>query len=455
MPKRVLVVEHSLAVRGISESLLRQNGYEVIAADSAASAREILRDSKVNLLIVASDILDDNGEPFFESLGSDSSTAILPLLVLHDSAAGHDIVYPPEAIINKPFTPRDFLESVAAFGGGEAPASEPAPVSENDLEDAIIDSALGLDKIDVDDAEILEDDTGVYRKQGKNDKTESMIGYDYKMSAEDTTKTTKKKIDAINVPPEQPDTPAEQDQADKKSPEKEKEREFLGKPDQPLKNKSLESLSESSKIEIVDDQYGIASSPDISAKDVDADSGAGHDYDWFLKELQKEEQTETPPSKKTKKSETKTSPPAGTTQQSPMPSEAPQAERSAQKQPTTESHTEAVDKFISEFKKEMERITSDPETDSEATKAKIEVTNIAPPDSTKATSETGIKWEEGLDGATPEDIRGLSRQLIDTIAGHIAEKIAARLDEDIIYHLIKDSIDNVLQRPPKEKSRRK
>jgi len=69
-------------------------------------------------------------------------------------------------------------------------------------------------------------------------------------------------------------------------------------------------------------------------------------------------------------------------------------------------------------------------------------------------NDEGLSWEEGLERVTPADIHVISRQLIEVMASEIAAKIVARLDEDIIYHLIKESIDGLVQRHAAEKSRK-
>lgn len=446
MSKKVLIVEPSLAVRGIAESLLRQNGYEVIAAETVEAAREILSGSKIDLLLVASDLNDDSGQPYFESLGSDQSTAILPLLVLHDPASGEDITYPPEAIINKPFTPRDFLDAVAAFGGGQPKTAAASPFDGADFEDALIDSALGLDKIEVDDAEVLDDDTSVYRKHGKGAKVESMIGFDVKVSPDDTTKTSKKQIDAINLPPA-PDSPKEK-HSTTPGPEPEDSDEFLGQEDKVSSRSGLEKLSESSKIEIVTDQYGITTPEDLISASEAMNTDENHDYDWFMNELRKENKEESfsPPGSK-EKPQGGTSTPASGKSSPGVP-----ADRHGEKaQPPT--HTEAVDKFISEFKKEMEKITGDPT-------GGIEVANIAasPEPGSKshpdpASGKAKLEWEEGLEKITPAEISSIAGKLVESLADRVAQRIVENLDQDIIYHLIKDSIDTVLSRNVREKSR--
>lgn len=446
MSKKVLIVEESLAVRGIAESLLRQNGYDVVAADSAAVAGDILRDSKVDLMLVASDLSDESGKPYYEVLGADTDTAVIPMLILHDPSGG-DITYPPEAVVNKPFTPRDFLEAVSAFGGRTADAAN-LPFTGEDLEDAIIDSALGLDKIEVDGAEVMDDDSSVSHKKDKAGKVESMIGYDLEVSSEDTAKNVlTNKVDAVNVPPETVQPETELPPISREIPEEDLEKapdehddkgQFLGEADKKPPGKPPSSLSESSKIEIVTDQYGISSPEETFEHFESGASGENHDYDWFLKELRKESSDEAP-----------TAPPADKKPASQPTEKASARPAPAPKPPAT--HTEAVDKFISEFKKEMEKITGD------ATGG-IEVTNIAPPESKRTApppiSKTDLKWEEGLEKITPAEIQTISEQLVKSLAGQIAEKIVSSLDKDIIYHLLKDSIDAVVQRQVHQKSRK-
>jgi len=448
MSKKVLLIEPSLAVRGIAESLLRQNGYEVFAADSAAAAGDILQGSKIDLLLVASDINDKKGRPFFETLGADSSTAILPLLVLHDATTG-DIAYPAEATINKPFTPREFLDAVSGFSGQrQSEDAQETPFTDDDLEDAIIDSALGLDKIEVDEAEVLEEDTGVYRKNRKDNKVEAMIGYSYKISADDTSKSSKNKIDAINIPPEMK-KPAEQEKSDKKEKDdsKKEEFEFLGNNEGKVKKPGSGDLSESSKIEIVTDQYGISVPDQPVETEAESQEDEDHDYDWFMKELRKEadggENDESAPQSAPESKQKPAQPKTAEVDSEPAPEETGSAEAKS-------THTEAVDKFISEFKKEMEKITGDPG-------ANIEVTNIAPAENESpqlpepSSPKQDLNWEEGVEKLSSADIGEISSQLISEIAEQIARKIVERLDEEIICHLIKETLENAVRKQQKQK----
>lgn len=433
MAKRVLIVENSLAVRGIAESLLRQNGYDVVAADSADAAKSILNDSKVDLLLVGSDIVDAQGQKFYEFAGAGGATAAIPLLLFHDSTSGEDLPFPPEAIIQKPFTPADFLASIFAFTGGgdsQSGSDENTPFDGADFEDDIIDAALGLDKIDVNESEVIGNDTGVFRLHNKKSATESMIGFEVENKGDETSKTNKK-IDQIYVPadkqdtpPNQPPTPSpdsQQEQADDSS-------EFLGNDTEKLKGKPA-NMTESSKIEIITDQYGI-SVPEEDLRPDDEEGGV-HDYDWFINELKNEAE-----GKKPQPSDT------GSLQVEPNsenlhPSVPPPASTGThasqqQKQSPESAKADNVDDFISEFKKEMEKISDDLDPT-------LGVTNIAPPSDEDDNAD--LEWKESVADIPDADIKTFSKDLINAIASGVARKIMDRMDEEKLYQIVKEVID--------------
>ncbi|MCK5125029.1 MAG: hypothetical protein KAR42_02130 [candidate division Zixibacteria bacterium] len=442
MSKRVLIVESSLAVRGIAESLLRQNGFEVVAADTVDVAKGILNDTKVDLLLIASDITDTNGKRFFEFVGSDGSTASIPLLVFHDPASGEELPFPPEAIINKPFTPGDFLSSISSFSGGDTVSASNAqnPFDGADFEDDIIDAALGLDKIDVNGSEVIGNDTGVFRLHNKKATTGSMVGYEFEDKHDETSKTDKK-IDQINVPAEQApqniDNPAQPPvQA---QPNEDKSSEFLGVDSQNIRARSAKDLTESSKIEIETDQFGMT----IPEETIEAENDDGtHDYNWFINEMKSEiaepktatKQVDSGPINITATSDTLS------------PSAPPPASASVSAVPPvtgTKSKAEGVDDFISEFKKEMEKISDDIEPS-------LSVTNIAP--ASTSTGVNDLQWNETLADVPDEEVKRFSKELTLAIASQVAKSILEKLDDDKIYQLLKESIDNIVHQQLKKSS---
>ncbi len=452
MAKKVLVIEQSLAVRGVAESLLRQNGFEVVSADSPSGAMDILGASKIDLILVSSEITVESGQPLYEHFAADKSTAAVPILILHDPNSGPDPAYPPESIIAKPFTPRDFLSAIGPFVGSEQTmsASDQTPFSGADFEDALIDSALGLDKIEVDDTEVMEDDTGIYRKQNKKGVTESLIGFDIKVNPDDTTKTVRGKIESVNVPAEAeniPDLPPSSEDEPQKT---EEPADILGQEQADSDTSPQDAgLSESSKIEIVTDQYGIASIPEPSEFIQPEDDDKAHDYEWFLSELRREASGE-------KKTEPKLETPMGAQlsldDKAAKAAADPQPKKPAAKKPEPKeepkdlsAHGEAIDKFISEFKKEVDKITGDAAD-------QITVATIAADDSEPAGSGPAgdLSWEERLEKVPEDQIKLMSREIVDAVAKQVARQLIARIDPDVVYHLIKTAVDARLGREEKK-----
>ncbi len=454
MSKRVLIVEKSLAVRGIAESLLRQNRFEVLTADSAETAQEILSGSKIELFLVSSDIKVESGSCFYEWLGSDKKTAAVPLLILHDPAGG-DLPFPPEAIINKPFTPRDFLATVSVFCGelDMAPA-EGQPFQGSDLEDDIIDAALGLDKIEVDGSAVMVDDTTTSQRKNHKNIPESMIGFESK-NGKDKTSTSPGQIDQVKVKASQDSQEVETPVVEpEQTPVSNKDHTFLGV-DSDKMPASKPEMSESSKIEIVTDQYGLVQTPDLLRPE--KKEAGGHDYDWFINEMQDMAKGVKP-----------TAGDSGTIQISPnsdglAPVAPPPTTSTAPTKISTQSvqavpsvndkngsqpvdlkavpeskteHGEAVDKFISEFKKEMEKISDD-------STGGVPTANIpAPSDSDSAS----LKWQESTGGGTARIGAALSEEKIDDITQRIIDKIFVQISRETLYRIIREAISESISK---------
>lgn len=426
MSKRVLIVEKSLAVRGIAESLLRQNGFEVLTADSAETASEILSGNKLDLFLISSEIKDGSGISFYEYLGSESKTSVVPLLILHDPALG-ELPFPPEAIISKPFTPRDFLAIVSVFCGEiEMKPQDGEAFQGSDLEDDIIDAALGLDKIEVDGSAVMEDDTAMFQKKSGKNIPESMIGFESKNGKEETSsgKIAQVKVKAVDDSQsiERPDAEPEP------KPVASKDNTFLGVDSSKLPSPKP-AMSESSKIEIVTDQYGLAQSPE--GLEPEAKEAGGHDYDWFINEMKgvtgkdKANLKDTGSTNIKPNAEVK-APPQETHQSQPQETTQPVDPGPENK---TE-HGEAVDKFISDFKKEMEKITEEPS-------GGVPIKNLSAPVPPEISS---FKWQESTGGGTARIGTALSEEKMDEITRRIIDKIFIQISRETLYRIIREAI---------------
>jgi hypothetical protein len=93
------------------------------------------------------------------------------------------------------------------------------------------------------------------------------------------------------------------------------------------------------------------------------------------------------------------------------------------------NHSEGVEKFIDEFKKEIELLRS--------REGELPVAEPARP---TAKPRTGMTWEEELEAVSAEHMRVFSRELTALLAERIAERIAAKIDPDKLLALIKEEL---------------
>jgi DNA-binding response OmpR family regulator len=192
MRKKIMVAEQSDAIRSIAESILHQNGYDVITASTVGKAKEFIIAASPNMIIIGADMKDDNGKYLYDLLEESEQTSSIPLLLIADPD-GRSISYPDEVILPRPFDQKDFLERVQLFVGGGAisesgQVSETKPSASMAVDDELLDAALGLDNIEVEDSEVL-------------DKTSTGI----KITRQQIEKQKKKDIYELHQPQDEPE----------------------------------------------------------------------------------------------------------------------------------------------------------------------------------------------------------------------------------------------------------
>jgi len=270
MHKRVLLAEKSDTMRAIAESVLRQNGFEVLSMISGEQALEVLKLTRPDLILVGSDLRGKGQQPLYEEIQQIPNGKSVPLLLFCDpDEAG--LPFPEELLIPRPFDPNDFINRVNTFTGQsdnnhQAKADSVNPFSDAKLEDDFLDSALGLDNINVTESEVMDKTQSIILNKNKMKNPEKMIGFDhYENNTE--THSNSQKIESLIIQ----DDKAEIDQSKKKK-------------------EAPQQLSASGKIEILNDQFGL-----IEPTADEKDENLVHDYDWFLNEIKKD--GESPPSK--------------------------------------------------------------------------------------------------------------------------------------------------------------
>lgn len=393
MHRRILIAEQADTLRSVAETVLRQNGYDVISVAAAEKAREVLELSRPDLILIGADLLAPDGKPYHERIRSDKNTASLPML-LFEPADKSDTGLPPEVIVPRPFDPKDLLRRVSVFLGSQASAPPPAAVPQglSAVDDDFLDAALGLDQLDVTDSEEM-DKTVIGRQKGSRTAKEKLIGLD--TAHELGESSTGIPIDSL----------------------------VLGEDDSVIKHapvsRTLPRPNATGKIDILSDQFGMTETPAA-----DSDEGGVHDYDWFVDAVKQD-------------NDPNAAKPAPESNDSGRlhisdPSEAIDPITPGPVSPSSgSSKTVGVEKFIDEFKKEMEVLR---ETDTDGP--------VVPEVITQAVEEAGasMAWEEKLEQLGSSQVDIFAREFARELGRKVAEIIVAKIDPEKLLRLIKAEI---------------
>ncbi|MCP4684963.1 MAG: hypothetical protein GY867_05875 [bacterium] len=403
MRRKILIVESADTMRAVAETILRQNGYEVMAVATADQAAEVMELTRPDLVVVAADMRGADEKLYYEKLQEDPRTATVPFL-LFEPLDKSSLDFPAEAVIPRPFEPRDFVNRVNVFAGqGEAapkPAANP-PLNGSAVDDDFLDAALGLnessDGLQVTDSEVMGQTTGVtVRSQAKSE--ENMIGMNEE--AEPTAELSdSKRVESLVI----------EDEVSQIS----------HRPPKP-KPKPLEG---SGKLEILNDQYGLTEPEDTTEDNPDQ----VHDYDWFINSIAQDakpgqSQPEGPIDASDAGDLTFSDPSAAVDPVTPGP-----ASVGAVSDSTKKAAGSGVEKFIDEFKKEIEQLRSTEHDD-------IAGSSSAAP---TAKPKDGLTWEETLEKVGPEEVNQFAGEFARELGRAVAEKIVAKIDSDKLLALIR------------------
>ena len=119
MPKKILVVDDSPAIRSMAESLLSQEGYEVLCASKGTEALELVKMTKPDLVFLDHDLPDLDGEKICEQIKSQDDLKEIPVVVLLGTnevkKQGRFKDLGADGFVLKPFTPKELLTQVELF----------------------------------------------------------------------------------------------------------------------------------------------------------------------------------------------------------------------------------------------------------------------------------------------------------------------------------------------------
>lgn len=125
MPKptrRILVIDDEPDVVSYLETLLRDNGYEVVATTESGEAMRLARQSRPDLICLDISMPEPTGVRLYRDLREDRNLADVPVLMItgviqqfKDFIHHRKHVPPPDGYISKPFEPAELLATVAGI----------------------------------------------------------------------------------------------------------------------------------------------------------------------------------------------------------------------------------------------------------------------------------------------------------------------------------------------------
>jgi len=138
MTPRILVVEDEPAILELIKVNLLDAGYEVLSADDAESAREMLKETLPNLVLLDWMLPGMSGLALAKELRADPRTRELPVIMVTARTDEADKVAGLEAwvddYVTKPFSPRELKARIKAVLRRRAPEAAQEPLAAGPLQ---------------------------------------------------------------------------------------------------------------------------------------------------------------------------------------------------------------------------------------------------------------------------------------------------------------------------------
>jgi len=388
MRRKILIAEQADTVRSIAETVLRQNGYDVIAVTAAEKAREVLELSRPDLIIIGADLVAPDGVPYYDKLRSDPHAGRIPVLLFQPPDKS-DLPFPKEIIVPRPLDPKQLLHQVTVImAAGDRLAASAGGQAVSDGQDDFLDAALGLDDLRITESEVL-NQTSTGRRSKSSQADEKLAGLVGGSHLNDSGATS------VNV---------ESLVLDEDS----------GRAVRQVPGRKAPAPEGTGKLDILSDQYGLTA-PQAMARDDDP----GHDYNWFVDAIRKDNDPAVSPRPHD----------SGKLTITPRSEGVDPITRGPKSHAATKpgGGSPGVEKFIDEFKKEMEQIR---DTESE---------RLVPDVKTIGHDLPGDKlgWEEKLEKLGPSEMEMFTLVFAQELGRRVAEIIAAKIDPDKLLRLIK------------------
>ncbi len=119
MSHKILVADHSPAVRNVAGSILRKHGYEVLFAENGADALAAARASKPDIVLLDGCMPDLEGKQLVREFKQDPELEQIAVVVLTSKEQAQEKTEleqtGADALISEPFSPGEILEQVMSL----------------------------------------------------------------------------------------------------------------------------------------------------------------------------------------------------------------------------------------------------------------------------------------------------------------------------------------------------
>lgn len=431
---KVLVADDSATIRGVAESLLRHNGYEVISTSDGSKALAMAKSQKPDLIFLDHVMPGKDGLTVCRELKADPQLRNIPVIMLLGAGEAREsekfLAAGASDYLFKPFVPKDFIEKAQKYL---------APFSKN--------STITQDTGKAPTSSLLEEALSSTTEEENLD-LEKLLGAASSKQLEEETG----KVPAVSS--KKPSPPAEPEPWGQINPDEmtiklySQEEKIKPKPHERSKGADrprsgtgpVKSDSDKLKLEKEKDDLILASNPfGLGEEDLDLAFGTGgsgsqdapHDYDWFLKEMQKESQS---PSKK----------PASSTP--PPPSKRKEETSEELKLKVEEMGTSRLgyERFINEFKKEMMKLETEEKPVYGETKidpqAVVEAQQKVKTDKVKIPSGPVPSPTSSTPSTPSIDPEELVNQVVSAVVKEVTQRLSSQLDKEEILRLLQEKL---------------
>lgn len=131
--KKIVVAESSPTIKSVADTLLRQNGYDVVCTSDGLQAWEVVSSGKPDLVLTGLNLSGMSGLELCRQMAGDGLSGGIPVVVMiggRDKATEEELQASCiKAKLKKPFSPRDLLNIVIKLIGKGEKTSQPAAVS--------------------------------------------------------------------------------------------------------------------------------------------------------------------------------------------------------------------------------------------------------------------------------------------------------------------------------------